>query len=481
MPTEVKKRSGGPIQAEPVRPGESWRQYVNRLRGASAFGASQMAGIVSATVLMGKNPDAPANGRMLEALSQRITKQSSFRYVTRDPESLRLARSGKGAEVIVRMGERKRREEEMLRKYRRDSSKVKSDAVFFQNVTKSIKDSFANHSAAQQERESRRYLEMLKQLDHARSLAEQGIALDGKSARELAQAVQSYNDGGGKTPGGKKPAAASKEALCVLKRVMPEEEFNDYCSSINRTHKADSPAHRRYVDPKAYTEELVNGGAKTARDVMLATQRQFSKGMTLEGCALATAVMKLSRGNPNAVISKSALETEVAKMKQPGSAFLRAMSDEKARAKYAELAHEGKLAGMGRTILRDAKAHSIRSAQWQIRQAQGAMAKDGSGASVDKLATILAARSMAASADTDQNITNSAFKAKTEEIRSSAAFAALASQYQSDRSFRDRINEGLEKGDGGKALEQEYQKMNSPQKEKQTELPQPVLKSDAKG
>ena len=481
MPKQASKTPGAPLRVDPVRPGETWRQYIDRQRSVTALGASEMAGIVSATVLMGKNPNAPANGKLLEALSARITKQSSFRHMTRDPEALRLARGGKGAEIIVRMGERKRHDEEMLRKYDRSAAQTKSDAVFFKNVTKSIKDSFANHSAAQQERESKRYLEMLKQLDHARSLAEQGIALDGKTARELAQAVQSYNNGGGKIPGGKKPAAASKEALCVLKRVMPDEEFRDYCSSINRAQRADSPAHKRYVDPNAYTEELINGGAKTARDVMQASQRQFNKGMTLDGCALVTAVMKLSRGNPNAVISRGALETEVARMKQPGSAFLRAMSDEKARDRYAQLAADGKVAALGKSILHDAKLHSVRSAQWQIRQAESSTARDGSGASVEKLATILAARSMAASADPGQNITNSAFKAKAEEIRSSPSFVALAAQYQKDGALRDRINEGLNNGDGGKALEQEYQKMNSPQKEKQTELPQPVLKSDAKG
>jgi hypothetical protein len=40
--------------------------------------------------------------------------------------------------------------------------------------------------------------------------------------------------------------------------------------------------------------------------------------------------------------------------------------------------------------------------------------------------------------------------------------------------MRNRINEGLTKGDGGKALEQEYQKVQTVQKEKTAEAP--VLK-----
>lgn len=478
MPITASKTTRELPRPDSVRPGETWRQYIDRQRGVNALGASQMVGIVAATVLMGKDPDAPANGRMLETLAQRVGKQSSFRALTRDPEALRLARGGKGAEMIVRMGEHKKAREEMLRKYKRDPNLAKQDAAFFKNVTKSIKDSMATHAAAQRERESKQFLEMMKQLDHARSLAEQGIALDGKTARQLAQAVKRYNDGGGKTPGGKTQAAASKEALCVLKRIMPSEEFGDYCSSINRAHNAQTPAHRRYVDPGKYGEELVNGGARSAQQLMLNSQRYLSKGMTLDGCAMVTAIMKLSQGNPNAIISRGELETEVSRLKTPGSAFLRAMSDPASRGKYGQLAADGKVATLGKSIIQDAKAHSVRSAQWQIRQSQSSAAREGTGASVEKLAHILAARQMAASADPNQNITNGAFKAKAEQIRSSPAFVELASQYQRDGGFRDRINNGLTNGDGGKALEQEYQKMNTPRKE--AELAGPVLKPTLK-
>ncbi|MBR6119542.1 MAG: hypothetical protein IKQ04_04400 [Oscillospiraceae bacterium] len=478
MPNTASKTPRELPRPDAVRPGETWKQYIDRQRAVNALGASQMVGIVTATVLMGKNPDAPANGRMLETLAQRVGKQSSFRALTRDPEALRLARGGKGAEMIVLMGEHKKARDEMLRKYSRDPNLAKQDAAFFRNVTKSIRDSMANHQAAQRERESKQFLEMMKQLDHARSLAEQGIALDGKTARQLAQAVKRYNDGGGKTPGGKTMAAASKEALCVMKRVMPAEEFADYCSSVNRAHKAQSPAHRRYVDPQKYGEELLTGGARSARDLMRNSQRHLNRGMTLDGCAMVTAIMKLSQGNPNAIISRGELEAEVGRLKTPGSAFLKAMSDPDARGKYSQLAADGKVATLSKTIIHDAKAHSVRSAQWQIRQSQSSAAREGTGASVEKLAYILAARQMAASADPGQNITNGAFKARAEQIRSSPAFAELASQYQKDGGFRDRINNGLTNGDGGKALEQEYQKMNTPRKE--AELSGPSLKPTLK-
>ena len=348
MANEKTREALGALRAAPVLEGETWKQYIDRLRKEPSLGASQVAGIMAATVLMGKDPNAPARGRMLDALSDRLIKQPSFRRLVRDPETLRLARGGKGAEIIVRMGEKKRQEEEERRRYQRDPNKVREDAAFFRAVLKSMKDSFANHSAAQRERESQRFLEMTKRIDHARSMAEQGIPLDGKTARELAQAVQAYNNGGTKTPGGKQQAAASKEALCVLKRLMPEDAFNSYCADINRAHQAQSPAHRRHVNPADYGEALLNGGARTARDLMLASQRQMNKGMTLDGCATVTAIMKLSRGNPNAIVRREALETEIKKLKAPGSAFLRAMSDDAARGRYAELASKGETARLTR-------------------------------------------------------------------------------------------------------------------------------------
>ena len=480
MPNQKTKESFGGLRAAPVREGETWKQYIERLRSAPTFGASEIAGLMCATVLMGKNPDAPARDRMLDALSDRLVKQPSFRRLVRDPEALALGRNGKGAEIIVRMGEIKRETDAARARYQRDKSQVRDDAIFLRAAQRSMKDSFAQSSPAQKERENRRFLEMMKRMDHARSLAEQGIPMDGKTARELAQAVQQYNNGGGKTPGGKQQAAASKEALCVLKRLMPEEEFNGYCNSINQAHKAYSPAHRRHVNPADYDDALLRGGARTARDLMLASQRQLNRGLTLDGCATVSAIMKLCNGNPNAVIRKDALTAEISKLKAPGSAFLRAMSDESARGKYAELANQGKGVLLGKSLLQASREHSVRSAQWQINQAVKSGSKDASvGASVDKLAIILAAREMATSASASQNITNGAFKAKTEQIRSSPGFAALAAQYRQDPALRHRINAGLTNGDGGKALEQEYKKVNAPQKEKTVEAP--VLKKPERG
>ena len=461
------------LRAVPVREGETWTQYIERLRSGPTLGAAEVAGIICATALMGNNPDAPAKGPMLDAFSDRLVKQASFRRLVRDPGVMPYARAGRGAEMIVLMGEKKKEMDIQRARYQRGKAQVKDDAAFLQAAQRSMKDSFAACSPVQRERELQRYVEMMKRMDYARSLAEKGIPMDGKTARELAQAVQRYNDGGSKTPGGKKQAAASKEALCVLNRFMPSDEYKGYCSSINQAHNAQSPAHRRHVDPASYNELLLNGGARSARDLMLASQKQISRGLTVDGCAMTAAIMQLSKGNPNAIIRRDALELEVKKMKAPGSAFLRTMADDTAREHFVKLASKGKVAALGRSVIQSSKEHSVRAAQWQINQSVKSGSKDPSGVSVDKLAVILAAREMAVNAEASQGISNSAFRVKTEQIKNSPNFSALANEYRNNPALRGRINAGLSSGDGGKALEQEYQKVNT----KQKELEAPTLKA----
>ncbi len=475
----TKQSTGAATAAVPVRPGETWGQYITRLRTSQENVPAQMAGMIAATALMRKDPNALANGRMVEVLAARLSRQRSFRSMVRDPEARRMTAAGKGAELIVRLGEHKKRLELERQRYAREPSKVKEDAVFFKDALKAVQDKAAAGTPAQKERESLRLAEMVKRLDHARSLAEQGIPLDGKTARELAQAVQSYNDGGSRTPGGKHEASASREALCVLKHVMPEDSFGEYCDSINQAHGAENPNHHRHVNPADLSEALVNGSARTARDLMLASQRAMSRGMTQDGCAMATAVMTLSGGNPNAIIRREALEAEVGRLQQPGSAFLKAMSDDASREKYAQLAAQGKVTAMSKTIIKDAKEHSIRTAQWHINQSVKSLGKDG-GASVDKLAEILAARQMAAQSGPGQRITNGEFKAKAQQIKSSPEFADFANRYQKDPMLREKVNTGLFKGDAGKTLEQEVQSVKpapeaAKEAQQQKEKEPPVL------
>ena len=120
MPKQPSAEARKNLRAPEVREGETWKQYIDRLRSGTTIGAAELSGIICATVLMGKNPDAAAKGRTLDALTERLRKQPSFRKLLRDPNALTLAGKGKGTELIVRMGEIRREEEAARRRYQRD-------------------------------------------------------------------------------------------------------------------------------------------------------------------------------------------------------------------------------------------------------------------------------------------------------------------------------------------------------------------------
>ena len=456
------QRSQDPArQPLPVQPGETWGQYVDRLRSGPMDG-SHMAGILSAMTLMRNTPEALANGKLLEPLSERLLRNPSFALLTKDRKAQELAAEGRGAELLPMLAEKQRLRRQAMDRMGRSAQQAPAEAEFLQTALHAMKDGAAAKGAPMKERERLRFQEMIRRMEYAQSLAEKGIALDGKTARELTAAVRNYNDGGKKIPGGKKEAAASRAAMCVLKHYLPEQEFNSYCADINAARGLEKqPSHPSYADPQAYSREVLQGSARPAKELMAAARQQLTKGMTLDGCAAAAAIQKLSGGNPNTPISQQRLQTEIGRMKSPGSAFLRAMEDGASRGSFAALASQGQAAKLGSSILRASKTHSIRAAQWQINQSVKGLAAGGPQAE-GHLAGILAARSLAAESDPGQQITNKAFQGRAQQIRSSPEFAKLAARYRQEPAFRNGINRGISDGDGGKRLMEEYQRINSP-------------------
>ena len=60
MPKQPSAEARKNLRAPEVREGETWKQYIDRLRSGTTIGAAELSGIICATVLMGKNPDAAA-------------------------------------------------------------------------------------------------------------------------------------------------------------------------------------------------------------------------------------------------------------------------------------------------------------------------------------------------------------------------------------------------------------------------------------
>ena len=408
----------------------------------------------------------------IDRLSNAIMKRPAFGMLVNDERSEKLMRSNRGTDLCALFFDKEKQLKGPQGPYSRPASLARDDASFLKAASGSTNDGKpASGSPAEIERESKLLSELNRRIDHARSLLEKGIPLSEKDSAGLVTAAKRYNDGGTSVPGGRREAPHSKEAMCILARYMPEQEFNDYCRGINTARGANKPTDRGRVEPADYTPKLLTGSVRPARELMNETRKRLLTKMTVDECATAAAIHKLSRGNPNALISKDALEIEVASYKKPGSAFMQVMQDSKAKAKFAELASRGLSGKLGSTIIDESRKASARSAQWQIDQAAAA-AGAGRGTK-ETIAEMLAAKELMQSSDPSSAVTNDAFKDRVKDISASAAFQKLAQRYDSDPGYRKNMDRELASGDRNNAVQKAYERTREATAEKTANVPTP--------
>ena len=212
----------------------------------------------------------------------------------------------------------------------------------------------------------------------------------------------------------------------------------------------------------------MTGEAKTAREWFAESRERLMKNFSIEGCAEAAALQKLSKGNPNKVIPQEQLDAEIARLYTPGSAFTRTLKDEKAREEYMHLAAMGESQELGGEMLSAARRHSARAAQWQVNQSIRALTNSPANThtAAENLANILAARELAAAGDAGEGITNDAFRARAEQLRADPAFQRLASRYSEDPSFRRQVNRDLTADSSATALQESLQAERAPARER---------------
>jgi hypothetical protein len=324
---------------------------------------------------------------------------------------------------------------------------------------------------------------MIKRLEHARMLTENGIQLSGEKTKALICAVKNYNDAGNKKrPGGTVEAEGHLEAMSILSRYMPEKDFRAYCKQLNKASAAVNPRQPRYEDPEAYPAARLEGGAKTAMEWYAESKKRLMKGFSIEGCAEAAAIRKLSQGNPLKVIRGDELEAETRRLSEPGSALSRTLKDEKAREEYVHLASMGEAEDLGSDLLAAAKKHSARAAQWQVNRSIRELVSGPVNPYVaaENLANILAARELAVRGDAGESLTNGAFQARAEQLRADPSFQRLASRYSEDPSFRRRMNRELGEDNSATMLQEAYHRAAAPGRERRAEQqePQPERKSE---
>ena len=412
--------------------------------------ALRIAGLMAASMLK----DEPKDSVKLERLKQALMRQPAFGQLAADPKSQRLLREGRGADLCALFASGDSRINGPRGPYARPKALAKSDAEFLKTASDSIKDGEVQGRPAQTEREGALLNELTKRMDNAQSLLEKGIQPSERDTAELVTAAKRYNDSGTGIPGGRREAAYSKQAMCVLARYMPAEEFAAYCDGINAARGAKAPTARGHVDPRNYNADLLKGKTRTAKELMDETRRQLASGVTTDACARAAAVCRLSGGDPTALIPAERLEAEVASYKKPGSAFMRVMQDPVAKDKLASLASKGLAGSVGGTIIDESRRHSAHFARRKMEAASVAAA--AGHADKQTMAQLLAARELDSSPDPAEMLTDSAFMQKAGSIAASRGFANMAQRYDHDPAYRAKTDHELASGNGVNILADEH-------------------------
>lgn len=460
---------------------ETYRQYLSRLRDDSSMTASRAAALMATAMLMQGKPNQAVDQEKFYELTRKLKQQPAFRLMMRDGKAKTLLRSGNGGGLIGLMADKETERQRSFEPYRRPREYVQEDARILSDAIEGLKkhapaDGAAGIGDPELEKRGKLYEEMMKRLDQARSLAENGVQLSGEQAKELVSAVKKYNDAGKKDlPGGEKEAEGHLEAMCLLSRYMPEKSFRSYCRKMNEARGITEPEQPGYTDPEAFLPGRMNGGAKTAKEWYADAQQRLIRGFSPEAAAEAAAIRKLSGGNPNKAINKEDLELETKRLCEPGSAFVRTMRDDEARQVFVHLAATGRAQELGTNILTAARKHTAGTAQGQVNRSIRELTSGPVNAFVaaENLANILAARELAFRDDAGEQLTNGAFRARAQQILSDPAFQRMARRYSEDPTFRRRMNQEFAKDSSGKALQNVYKRVSDPKSE------QPELENNA--
>ncbi len=445
--------------------GETYGHYLRRLVDDPTMNPAKAAAMMStAMVMQGKmNANRPVDREQLFQLQNTIRQQPAFELMRKSGDMNRLMRQGDSIGLIECMADKENQRQQAFQKYVRPREFIGADADFLNTVTEKLRakkpsqapDGQAGVQDPNLERQTKLYEEMMKRLEAARSKAERGVQLTGEETKNLITAVKAYNDGGtGARPGVEKPREGDIEAMCLLGRYMPAQEFRSYCRQINRGRNLSNPAQQGYAHPDYFASDRITGTAMTAGERMKRSREHLMKSFSATSCAEAVAIRKLSEGNPNRLIRQEELDKETLRLLSPGTAFMRAMKDDATRENMAKLAAAGGASKLGSDLMRSARVHMINSAQWQVNRSIRALTDGGpmnEYFTSRHLANVLAARELATSRDPGENITAGSFRERAEKLQEDPAFLQLAARYVHDPVFRRQMNRSLAV-DNGQAL-----------------------------
>ena len=442
---------------ENVQPG-SYKAFMKALQQEAREGGvrdSVVANMIAATILMQRDANAQKKDNEVHALAAQILSQPSFGMLMKDPKTAALVKQGKGLDLIQQMAVKENERKSELDSYRRPDEYVAEDGLFLRHAIENLKKKSgqAASGAAQKEFQGRHFLEMVKQLEHAESMAEQGIQMSGEDTKKLVDAVKKYNDGGSKIPGGPKKSQAFVDSMCILKRFMPENEFQKYVGDINATHK-------RQIDPESFTPDLVTGNTTSLQALRTDCRIKLQEKFTVENCAALVAVSMVPI--KNGLVSRDDFEQAKQKLMANGSAFRKAMQDPDVKEKVTSIVKNG---GKNSQVIREVEKgcmdHAGKTAQWQLNRSKQMLLGGRLNAhlSAEHLANVMALNQFSKTATLTDTLNNKGFAERAEEIEKDPTFRRMADRYNSDPEYRAHINNKLRTDGTGKSLAQEYEKV----------------------
>ena len=455
----------------------NYLEYVEQLKASEEAKEKAAAHMMAAFMTM-----PPAGGNMpvnmdeINKTAARLMKQEAFKLMMEDPSAEKLLHGGHGIELIGLMAEKQEIVDAENARYQRGKEKADKDVTFLNDAINSFNEGEAGKKPAELEKQNKYFKEMNKHLDHARMLAGIGEPLSGVAAKNLVIATQKYLDGGTKLAGGKKPAAASKTAMCILAHYMPPEDFKAYCQKVSANPLRTS---RRDVDPAHYTHGRLMGVEKTPQEMRKEYGTKLKSSFSKENVASVVAVNNLMKKKNGGLITVVDVDEERKRLLSDGSAFNKAWSDPQNREKYKNITNEGSYALLGREVTRDSDKHTVKAAQGVINRSIRKMVSTPLNQffAAEHISNILAAKAFAAQADAGTNITNKEFKDHMEMFRRDPFVLQLSSRYARDPEFRKKINHDLASNNSGNSLLDAYNDLKNPpkpeiQRNVQNEAPQ---------
>ena len=477
---------------------ETYRQYLGRLKdaGLEVYTPDSLAAAMMTTVMLMQhgNQRKIIQREPFNAARKSLEQSPAFKRMMRSPKVMQLLEKGDTTGLFTLLSATEaQRQQELDRKYKRPAEKevLAKDAELLDAAMEGLKQSAGSApqtGSPEIEQRGKHYQEMMKQLENAKTLAEHGIQLSGEQTKALITSVKAYNDGGKRyvLPGGQKQAEGFVQSMALLKNYMPAADFNRYCRQMNTARGIQSPDHPDFAAPEAFQPQRLSG-SKTAKQLTVENRDKIRDSFTLDVAAEALAIRQLSGGDPNRLISPEALNKQKSKLKQPGTAFMKVMMDDRAREDLRHLADMGEaeevVGDLNKGIDREkrrrdqearqraqdvqdqARKHVVRTAQGEINRSIRRLA---GGEPLNRffteqyLANILASEMLAVNAKGDEKITNAAFRERAEELRQDPAFRALADRFVNEPQYREQMVDELLRDRSAKGLAEEFQKLKQP-------------------